>query len=142
MNILLLIIFSLNIFAFSQIEKEKWGKNEISYIQVNENIKKEYFFSGDTPFEFFINTSVSAYRIFFSNLDGENCPFHPSCSYFLIESVKNTNIFQGVLMFMDRFTRDLNFIERNKKYTRHRSGKFNDPVSFYTLSNKNYFFEK
>lgn len=142
MNYLLIIIFSYYVIAFSQTEKEKWGKNETSYIQVNDNIKKEYSFSGDTPFEFIINSSVYVYRIIFSNLDGENCPFHPSCSYFLIESVKETNIFQGVLMFMDRFTRDLNFVERNKKYSRHRSGKFNDPVLFYTFSNKNYFYNK
>lgn len=142
MNILIFILLFSFCITFSQTEKEKWGKSEISYIQINENEKKEYFNTGNTPFEFIINSTVSIYRVFFSDLDGENCPFHPSCSHFLIESVKETNIFQGVLMFMDRFTRDLNFVERNKKYSRHRTGKFNDPVSFYTLYDKNYFFER
>lgn len=142
MRILFYIIFIPFCFSSAQVEKEKWDKKNFSYLISEDYEKKENYFSGDSPFEFIINSTVSIYRITFSDLDGENCPFHPSCSYFLKESVKETNIFQGVLMFMDRFTRDLNFVERNHKYSRHKSGKFYDPVSFYTLSARNYFIER
>lgn len=73
------------------------------------------------------------YKFLFSDLDGDNCPFHPSCSAFFVESVNETNLIQGAMMFADRFARDINFFKLNK-YPLHKSGKFFDPAYNYSLN--------
>jgi len=67
-------------------------------------------------------------------VDGENCPFNPSCSGFLIEAIKETNLPQGTLMFFDRFTRDLNIFGRMNHYPRYGALHLYDPVDLYTLN--------
>jgi putative component of membrane protein insertase Oxa1/YidC/SpoIIIJ protein YidD len=81
----------------------------------------------------FVSGLTHAYWIFISDVDGDNCAFSPSCSSFFIESVKETNIFQGTVMFADRLTRDTNFINRQFRYPFSKNGRLYDVPSNYKL---------
>ena len=76
------------------------------------------------------------YYFFISDLDGDNCPFYPTCSAFFIQSIKETDLFIGGLMFADRFTRDLNLLKGINHYPIKKSGKFFDPPYNYTLNSQ------
>ena len=84
-----------------------------------------------------IESLAKAYWFLISDLDGDNCPFNPSCSKFFIQAVQETNLPQGVLMFFDRFTRDINIFNREKKYPRLNKRYFYDPIELYTLDENN-----
>jgi putative component of membrane protein insertase Oxa1/YidC/SpoIIIJ protein YidD len=131
----LIILFSASI--CSQTDWERWGKAEVSYKFENPYIEREYSFSGSTG-EVLLRTFVNGYWFFVSEVDGDNCPFEPSCSEFFIESVKETNIFRGVLMFADRFTRDINFYNRHEHYPRSENGRYIDPPSLYTMKKESF----
>lgn len=75
----------------------------------------------------------SGYKFFISDLDGDNCPFTPVCSEFFVQSVQSTNLVQGMLMFADRFTRDMNFVKINL-YPLTPQNRFYDPVENYLLN--------
>lgn len=75
----------------------------------------------------------SGYKFFISDLDGDNCPFTPVCSEFFVQSVQSTNLVQGMLMFADRFTRDMNFVKINL-YPLTPQNRFYDPVENYFLN--------
>jgi putative component of membrane protein insertase Oxa1/YidC/SpoIIIJ protein YidD len=126
-------MFSVSI--FSQADWEKWEKTEISYEIKSGNPEKGYSFSSETVPEFAARSLTNFYQFFISDADGDNCPFHPSCSNFMVESVRETNIFQGALMFADRFTRDINFVNRESHYPRTIGGRFYDPPKNYSLKN-------
>ncbi|MBU2492186.1 MAG: membrane protein insertion efficiency factor YidD [Bacteroidetes bacterium] len=128
--IIILIITAVSVNA--QTDWQRWSAEEISYeLKQTEKSTSNFYGSG------FISSSVSAlkntYKFLISDLDGDNCPFHPSCSNFFQQSVYETNIFQGALMFADRFTRDLNIFKKGK-YPQYKSGKYYDPVNNYKLS--------
>ena len=119
---------------FCQTDWVKWEKAEYDYRKSNDFRHRDYSYDNDsTASQYVVKTTANAYWYFVSDLDGENCPFRPSCSAFFVESSKQTNIFQGTLMFFDRFTRDLNIYKRHEHYPRVRDGFFYDPVSLYTL---------
>ncbi len=132
MKIILLVIYCASI-SFTQTDWEKWEKANHSYQLPSKQSARAYNFNGGNASEVLINSFASAYWFFISDVDGDNCPFKPSCSSFLIASVKSTNIVQGTLMFFDRFTRDLNFVNRNKHYPFIEGGRFYDPESLYEL---------
>lgn len=119
-------------FIFPQ-SAEKWKAEEVSYQRKIADEHRDYSFSGSSAGETISKSFINIYRIFLSDVDGDNCPFNPSCSQFFIESVEETNLFQGVLMFADRFTRDMNFVNRSGKYITDESGRYFDPPSRYTL---------
>lgn len=116
----------------AQTDYEKWNKAEISYAQNIEQGSRDYSIMGDNISQTIVKSFTSAYWFFISDVDGDNCPFKPSCSHFLIEAVKETNLPQGVLMFFDRFTRDLNVFGRINKYPRIGNASYYDPITLYT----------
>ena len=118
--------------AYSQTDWVKWEKAELIYSKENEHLKRDYSISGESFSEAALNSLASAYWFFISDLDGDNCPFRPSCSNFFVGAVKQTNLPQGVLIFFDRFTRDLNIFSRANKYPRFGAKYYYDPVSLYT----------
>lgn len=134
LTILLVIIFSGALFA--QPDWERWEAREISY-EVDQIPDKTYEFDHSGFTMFMISGLKNAYYFFISDLDGDNCPFTPSCSAFFVEAVRETNPFKGALMFADRFTRDLNLFKSTSHYHIHPSGRFYDPVSNYTLIESN-----
>lgn len=127
--IIMVIFFSQTIFCQSNCYK--WEKAESNYeIPLTEESNKPE----DSSFGSIILSGLqNSYSFLISDVDGDNCPFHPTCSSFYIRSIKETNFFQGTLMFADRFTRDSNLFKRKKQYPRYSSGKFYDPTHNYYL---------
>lgn len=132
LNLFLLIIFTSS--AFCQVENLKWQKADISYeIPIHYN-KRNYSFESENASELLAKALANAYWFFISDVDGDNCPFRPSCSSFLIQSIQKTNIFQASLMFFDRFTRDMNIAKGHDHYPRVSAGYYYDPAHNYTLN--------
>jgi putative component of membrane protein insertase Oxa1/YidC/SpoIIIJ protein YidD len=118
----------------SSTDRLKWGKAEIRYEEPNEFRHRNYSFVSESVSGFIAKATANTYWYFISDLDGDNCPYRPSCSAFFVEASKETNIIQGTLMFFDRFTRDFNVYKRYKHYPRVKDGHYYDPVSLYTLN--------
>ena len=129
----MIIFFIISSSLFAQTDWEHWGKAEISY-----EIKKDSF-SEETKVENpgFVAGALSllraGYAFLISDVDGDNCPFYPSCSNFFVKAVKEEGLFKGILMFADRFTRDMNILKSSNQYPLHASGRFYDPVENYSL---------
>ena len=133
----LLILFSLflTVNICAQKEWQKWNKAEVSY-EIETIPSSSVRFSRSGVGSFLLSTFQVGYTYLFSNYDGDNCPFHPTCSAFFIQSVKETNLFKGSLMFADRFTRDTNFFKRYPHYPIYKTGRLFDPVTNYKLLTK------
>lgn len=125
------LIFSCSLYA--QTDWQRWQKSEINYVVKIDNSERSYSLRADDPFEFLLKTSAVTYWFFVSDLDGDNCPFDPSCSSFFLAAVKTSNIVEGTLMFADRFTRDFNVFNRND-YRVTRFGRLADPAEKYLLT--------
>ena len=135
---IILVILCVSISA--QTEYDRWGVAETSY-EVKEPTGKSYNFDNSSIVMLGLSTLKNTYYFFISDLDGDNCPFSPSCSTFFVEAVKHTNPIKGALMFADRFTRDLNLFKNTSQYHLHSSGKFYDPVVNYDLDSETISFE-
>jgi putative component of membrane protein insertase Oxa1/YidC/SpoIIIJ protein YidD len=130
-SIIILILISVSFYP--QTDWEKWDKAEFDY-RLPDNFKqRDYSFDTENTGKLITKSVVNAYWFFISDVDGDNCPFRPSCSSFFVDAVEETNILQGTLMFFDRFTRDLNIFKKGNYPVVH-SGHFHDPASLYTLS--------
>ena len=133
-KILFISLVLFPILLFSQSDWVKWEKADFDYRKSNEYRHRDYSYDNDSSAsQYVVKTTANVYWYFVSDLDGDNCPFRPSCSAFFVESSKHTNVFQGTLMFLDRFTRDFNIYKRHKHYPRVMDGYYYDPVSLYTL---------
>lgn len=132
--IIFLLLILIPTSAFCQIDELKWQKADISYQKQSHHTERDYSFEAEDAGEFLKKSLANTYWFFISDVDGDNCPFSPSCSSFLLQSVSETNLFQGSLMFFDRFTRDINLAKGRNHYPRVQSGHFYDPPLNYTLS--------
>lgn len=121
----------------SQTDWVRWEKSDLTYQLKNNYLEREYDLSIESVSDVIVKPVINAYWFFVSDVDGANCPFQPSCSSFLVQSIKETNVFQGVVMFFDRFTRDTNIFGRHEHYPRYGKNHFYDPVSLYTLEDEN-----
>jgi len=130
-TVLFFLIFTFVLYA--QFDLQKWEKADISYLMKPVNTERSYGIEKGSVTDMFVSGLTHAYWIFISDVDGDNCAFSPSCSSFFIESVKETNIFQGTLMFADRLTRDTNFINRQFRYPFAKNGRLYDVPSNYKL---------
>lgn len=119
--------------SFAQTDWQRWEAKKVSYLLPTINEKKDSTeqksFSGIV-----LNSLKTIYSITISDYDGDNCPFTPSCAEFFVESVEETNLLNGILMFADRFTRDMNFMKDTHHYSLHKNGKYFDPPHNYTLN--------
>lgn len=48
---------------------------------------------------------IRAYRLLISPLLGPVCRFHPSCSTYMVESIRKYGVFKGVLRGLGRLSR-------------------------------------
>jgi len=117
----------------AQQDWKKWEKKEFNYSINSSFTKRIYDFNSDNAGEFILKSLTFTYWFFISDVDGDNCPFRPSCSAFFMNAVSETNIIQGALMFADRFTRDINIFKKGN-YPVSIEGYYYDPVSLYSLS--------
>ena len=133
MKSLIIIGFLVYSSLAAQPERERWTKAEVSYKLPAPGSR--IYRIRTTSFGSTVETGfIFTYKFFISDLDGDNCAFHPSCSNFFVESVRETNFLKGSLMFGDRFMRDTNFLKRKGYYPQHRSGRLYDPTHNYTLN--------
>ncbi len=130
---LLAYIFFSALSISAQTDWVKWGKADYSYQIKQVSSQRVYSISGNNAGETALKTLAVSYWFFISDVDGDNCPFNPTCSSFFLQSVKETNLVQGTLMFADRFTRDMDFIDRFSHYPIAKNRHFYDPPSLYTL---------
>lgn len=130
--IILFCYFTFTLPLAAQTDWQKWGKSEVSYLIGGSNNKQNGQPQDRNLGGFFLNTSKTAYKFLVSDLDGDNCPFQPTCSSFFVQSVRATNLFQGILMFSDRFTRDMNLVKINH-YPFSKNLHLFDPVYNYLL---------
>ena len=133
---LFLVLFCLASTIYSQTDWVRWEKSDSTYQIKTSYLEREYDLSIESASDIIIKPAINAYWFFISDVDGANCPFNPSCSSFLVQSIKETNPFQGFLMFFDRFTRDTNVFGRTEHYPRFWKNHFYDPVILYTLDEK------
>ncbi|MBP9121443.1 MAG: membrane protein insertion efficiency factor YidD [Ignavibacterium sp.] len=134
---MLSILFISQVAIYSQTDWVRWEKSDLTYQLKNNYLEREYDLSIESVSDVIVKPVINAYWFFVSDVDGANCPFQPSCSSFLVQSIKETNVFQGVVMFFDRFTRDTNIFGRHEHYPRYGKNHFYDPVSLYTLEEEN-----
>lgn len=135
MKRIFLIIFLTGFQIFAQTDWQHWQAAETNY-ELKPESRKTLSIDDSDLGSLVSSTLQSGYYFLISDLDGDNCPFYPSCSVFFVRSVKETNIFQGMLMFADRFTRDTNLFKRREHYPHYISGKLYDPSLNYALDFK------
>ena len=136
MKLLLLLVTFFIIPAFSQTDWVKWEKADYSYQIENNSRDRSYSFASTGVGDFAGKVLINTYWFFISDVDGANCPFNPTCSSFLVQSISETNPIQGLLMSFDRFTRDTNIYGRQEHYPRFGNTHFYDPITLYTLDEK------
>lgn len=130
--IISLVFFAPAVIFAQETDWQRWGKSEVQYTSVPAD-EISHAKEGRSFGSFLLGTSHKLYSFLISDLDGDNCPFEPTCSNFFIQSVKATNIFQGSLMFIDRFTRDMNILKINHYPFTPDRRHFRDPVINYML---------
>lgn len=130
-KLLTVFIFTSHL-IYGQSDWVKWEAKQNTY-EITDGAKFKIVPPAFNTGSKIISAARTIYKTFFSDLDGDNCPFHPSCSQFYVDAVRETNLLKGTLMFADRFTRDLNFFKGLNHYPIDNSSKFFDPVYNYTL---------
>ncbi len=122
----LMVFFLLSYPLFSQA----WQPAVVDYTEEMPVRKKYYEISGNVS-EVAFKLLVNGYRLLISEPDGDNCPFTPSCSRFFIESLRQTNVVEAVLLASDRLIRDTSFGNKFRHYHTDKFGKLIDPPSRY-----------
>jgi putative component of membrane protein insertase Oxa1/YidC/SpoIIIJ protein YidD len=124
---LLVILFAMPLSA--QTKLSHWNEVPQRYAATDTSLKKSPHAEWSMA-----NLIVVPYHIIISDVDGDRCAFTPTCSSFFVDACRQTNIFQGTLMFVDRFTRDSNTLDRNLHYpVDAKRNRFIDPASNYRL---------
>jgi putative component of membrane protein insertase Oxa1/YidC/SpoIIIJ protein YidD len=131
MKQIIFIIIIISIPLFAQTETGHWTSQKPDY-KILQPAEKDYSLDTSSFGNMALSGFQNTYYFLVSDLDGDNCPFTPTCSHFFVIAVKETNLLKGTLMFADRFTRDLNFIERDK-YPRDKNGRLIDLPQKYEM---------
>jgi len=134
---ILFVFLICSTFALAQTDWQRWEKKEPNY-SLDETSLNDTSKHSKT----IVDYTQSFYQYFISDLDGDNCAFHPSCSHFFVEGVKQSNLLKGTLMFAYRFTRDLNLFKSLSGYSYYYTGKFYDPAENYLLDYNKITFRK
>ncbi len=113
-------------------ETSKWESNNIHYTNLSPATKDDH---NQLLFDRGLSSAfLSIYHVLISEADGNRCPFVPSCSGFFVQATGRTNLAEGVIIFMDRFTRDANWVNRRENYPfDNKTGRFSDSVERYIL---------
>lgn len=136
MKKILLITVFLSVCLQAQTDWERWEK--VDFVSQFQNLGKSE--NETLQKSSFLSVLKDSYSFLISDLDGDNCPFYPTCSNFFVHAVHETNILKGTLMFADRFTRDSNLFKSKLHYAYHISGKLYDPIDNYLLADSSIIF--
>jgi len=119
--------------AFSEEENSVWTAKKPDYQSELKPEGKNYNLPFNSPSDFLTIPLIYTYWFAISEPDGDKCPFHPSCSSFLMNSIDDTGLLTGTLLFFDRFTRDANIVNRREHYPLVTKGKHFDAHYVYLL---------
>jgi putative component of membrane protein insertase Oxa1/YidC/SpoIIIJ protein YidD len=119
--------------AIGQGEHQRWEKRQNLYQSANSFTDSQIIRQDEESKSLgLLKAALTLYKTFVSNVDGDRCPFYPSCSSFFIHAVRKTDFLEGTLLFADRFTRDANIYDRYGRYPFSRELiRFIDPVDRY-----------
>lgn len=126
--------FLIVVSSVAQTDWQRWEKTKSNYLKETIHSQRDYSYQDNSLSYIFSKTLINAYWLFISDIDGDNCPFHPTCSAFFIEAIDETNLIQGTLMFFDRITRDTNPVSRENHYPVYKNFRYFDPPQLYTLN--------
>lgn len=135
------LIFSLIISAspdlsaqlYSEEENTVWSARKPEYQSELKPAGKIYNLQFNSLSDYLTVPLIYTYWIAISEPDGDKCPFHPSCSSFLMNSIDAEGLFTGTILFFDRFTRDANIVNRREHYPLFSHGKYFDAHNVYLL---------
>lgn len=125
-GIVILLISSCLTLSSQQIDY--MDRMETIYdVQHSHNNYVKYISDASNPLEFIFATLFVGYKYFLSSQDMGSCVFHPSCSVYGIESVREKGIILGAISTFDRLTRCHNLASSNYIYDPVKK-KLYDPV--------------
>lgn len=119
--------------SFSEEENSVWTARKPEYHTELKPEGKNYNLPFNSLTDFITIPLIYTYWFAISEPDGDKCPFHPSCSSFLMHSIDDTGMITGTILFFDRFTRDANIVNRRDHYPLITKGKYFDAHYFYLL---------
>ena len=92
--------------------------------QLLEQPEKKQFKTSDTQIIF--NAGYSFYKKFITNQDTTNCPFNPTCSQYMMQSISKYGLF-GIMMGFERLSR-CTVVEHKRDIYSIKDGRHYDPV--------------
>lgn len=119
--------------SFAEEENSIWSARKPDYQTELKPEGKNYTLSFNSLSDYLTVPLIYTYWFAISEPDGDKCPFHPSCSSFLMNSIDDTGLITGTLLFFDRFTRDANIVNRREHYPLITKGKHFDAHYLYLL---------
>lgn len=140
---LILILFLISIHAEAQkidLREDLMLIDSLAKKQMPQTSKKAYVYKdqrktikNSNPVSMLYGGSLYVYQNFITQHFSANCLYHPTCSDFSKQAVKNFGLIKGGLLTFDRLNRcnriaatDLDPATLNKK-----TQQFNDPVNLY-----------
>lgn len=140
---LILILFLISIHAEAQkidLREDMMLIDSLAKKQMPQTSKKAYIYKdqpktikNSNPVSMLYGGSLYVYQNFITQHFSANCLYHPTCSDFSKQAVKNFGLIKGGLLTFDRLNRcnriaatDLDPATLNKK-----TQQFNDPVNLY-----------
>lgn len=128
----LLVFFGFAFTLSAQTDWKRWEGKNADYTKkiVDE---EQAVLKSKNLFSMAAYGSKIVYKKLFSDYDGENCPFTPSCSNFYVSAVEDAGAIKGTLMFFDRFIRDANLFLDRSHYNVSINKKLYDPTNNYLL---------
>jgi putative component of membrane protein insertase Oxa1/YidC/SpoIIIJ protein YidD len=88
----------------------------------------EYLKSSHNEIQAVFSGLFLLYKHFISSQDVNSCNSEPSCSVYMMESIKKRGLFPGILDGLDRLTRCHSYIEPGKYSIHKETKKYDDPV--------------
>lgn len=97
------LLLSLNLSAQTQVAR----MDPRDFLSHNHPVDRERYRIQPDANEliFFMNILFSGYKFIFSSQDNSSCTFHPSCSVYAVESMRQLGLVRGALAAFDRLSR-------------------------------------
>jgi putative component of membrane protein insertase Oxa1/YidC/SpoIIIJ protein YidD len=129
-NKILLLIFFV-VIQFDIIAQNINNDENLKYIFQKpkpKNNYSKYLKENENEFKIIFSFFYLAYKEFISSQDEDVCNFNPSCSTYMIESIKKKGLITGILNGFDRLTRCNPFIKEDYYPKDINTLKYYDPV--------------
>jgi len=96
-------------------------------VKQNEMNFHKHILDSDAEIPLLISASFMAYKNYFSSQDVDACVFSPTCSVYMMETVKKYGLVTGFLDGLDRLMRCHAFVHKNDYNYNKNTDKYNDP---------------